>query len=206
MIYFTADLHLGSTEIIAKEYRPFKSPKDFALRFVQNVNNLLSEKDILYIVGDYIQYNYDYAESKDWEYYVDLVRCLNCYAVLVIGNHECNLIKRVYNGDALAMKRDFIEYGFTDVCDEVDLQYEDRHYYVNHFPNLYKAKRINIYAHTHAFGGITGAYGINVGCMLYDYKPIPITYVNKLYDYSLQNRDRLEIDFIQWRDFFNRKQ
>lgn len=57
MNYFTSDLHFGSDEILVRENRPFKNISAFQEYCFILWNQQLTEKDTLWIIGDFINYN-----------------------------------------------------------------------------------------------------------------------------------------------------
>ena len=57
MNYFTADLHLGTDEILLRENRPFANINEFSNFCLNQWNKILMEKDILWILGDFFNYN-----------------------------------------------------------------------------------------------------------------------------------------------------
>jgi len=78
-IWFTADLHLGHTNIIKHCDRPYYSIKDMDDSIIQNWNSVVSRKDTVYIVGDFIWK----ASLKG--YYLHQ---LNGKKILIKGNHD----------------------------------------------------------------------------------------------------------------------
>ena len=64
MNFFTADLHLGSNEILTRENRPFKDMNDFKNYFISIWNKQVKEGDVLWVVGDFVNYNNNYKLSK----------------------------------------------------------------------------------------------------------------------------------------------
>ena len=60
MIYFTSDLHLGHASAIEFMGRPFSSVEEMNQILIQNINDTVSAKDELWIIGDF-----SYKLSKD---------------------------------------------------------------------------------------------------------------------------------------------
>lgn len=80
MKYFTSDLHLGHQRIIELCNRPFKSVEDMNKTLIQNINDMVTPGDILYILGDIAMGNM--AET------LPMLEEINCSLILVPGNHD----------------------------------------------------------------------------------------------------------------------
>ena len=88
MLYFTSDLHLGHANAIRFCDRPFSDVEEMNRTLIQNINDTISEKDELWILGDFA-YKINIEEARD------LRRQIHCkYVHLVYGNHD-----RDYSGD-----------------------------------------------------------------------------------------------------------
>jgi calcineurin-like phosphoesterase family protein len=87
MIYFTADLHLGHTNIIAHTNRPFATVEEMDEVLLNNWNAKVQKNDTVYIVGDLFFYkSYPIEES---------LQAMNGKKHLIIGNHDKNWMKKV---------------------------------------------------------------------------------------------------------------
>lgn len=53
MIYFTSDLHLGHANSIEFTNRPFSNVDEMNETLVRNINDIVSKKDELWILGDF---------------------------------------------------------------------------------------------------------------------------------------------------------
>ena len=81
MIYFTADTHLGHSNIIKHCNRPFSSCDEMDETLIDNINSKVTKQDILYVVGDFA-----WGDKKSVEDYRDRIECRQIY--LVRGNHD----------------------------------------------------------------------------------------------------------------------
>lgn len=52
MIFYTADLHFGSDDVIEKAKRPFSSSREMDETVIYNWNNAISDNDTVYLIGD----------------------------------------------------------------------------------------------------------------------------------------------------------
>lgn len=79
-VFFIADTHFGHEKIIDFENRPFKNTKEMDEMLIQNWNKTVSEKDEIFILGDFA-----FGEKEEIEKYI---AALNGYKILVMGNHD----------------------------------------------------------------------------------------------------------------------
>ncbi len=79
-IYVCADLHFGHNNIIAYENRPFSSVEEMNEKLIENWNQTVSQKDIVFVLGDV---GFGSKEKlKSW------VSQLNGRKSLIMGNHD----------------------------------------------------------------------------------------------------------------------
>lgn len=78
MVYFTADLHLGHTNIIRYCSRPFKNVDEMNNTIIQNWNSKITDKDTVVVQGDI-------AFSREC---LGRVRELAGKKILIRGNHD----------------------------------------------------------------------------------------------------------------------
>ena len=52
-MWFTADTHFGHSNIIELTHRPFSSVQEMDRRLIANINDRVSARDSLYILGDF---------------------------------------------------------------------------------------------------------------------------------------------------------
>ena len=78
MIYYTADLHLHYAPLLAG--RPFATVAEMDEALIRNWNNVVTEADTVYLVGD-VGYNGGYVP-------LDALRQLKGHKHLIRGNHD----------------------------------------------------------------------------------------------------------------------
>lgn len=179
MYFFSADLHLGNDEILVREARPFASIEAFEEAFIQNVNQVASEEDTLYIVGDWFNYNSAYKLPPSDS--ISIIPRIRPRIVLIMGNGEERIARDLFGG--FEGFRDYcLKAGFADVMPDCFLSFGDRQFYLNHYPSRYKNGYINLFGHTHRATGLWKPYGLNVGVDLNCYRPFSETDILDLVD------------------------
>ncbi len=82
MIWFTADTHFGHSNILGGDQRPFGSIEQMNARLIAAINDRVSCRDTLYVLGDF-SYRTTAAEA------LRLRERINCEHVrLIRGNHD----------------------------------------------------------------------------------------------------------------------
>lgn len=82
MIWFTADTHFGHSNILGGDQRPFDSIEQMNARLIAAINDRVSCRDTLYVLGDF-SYRTTVAEA------LRLRERINCEHVrLIRGNHD----------------------------------------------------------------------------------------------------------------------
>ena len=79
MVYFISDTHFNHKNIIKYCNRPFDSIEQMNETLINNWNDIVSDKDIIYHLGDFA------LGSK--ELILDIVNRLNGSKYLIRGNH-----------------------------------------------------------------------------------------------------------------------
>lgn len=82
MIWFTADTHFGHSNIIDATHRPFESVERMNAALIANINDRVSVKDSLYILGDF---SYRITVEEAYRLRRRIV-CPNVH--LIRGNHD----------------------------------------------------------------------------------------------------------------------
>ena len=91
MIYFTADLHLGHTNIIKLSDRSFDSVEQMNETLIDNINSVVNNKDTLYLLGD-ISHKIPVEEANT------LIKRINGRKILIRGNHDKHYDESLFEG------------------------------------------------------------------------------------------------------------
>jgi calcineurin-like phosphoesterase family protein len=166
MEYFTADLHLGHANILKHDKRPFKDVNKMERVFISNINKTIRDPkhDILYILGDL---SFRIKDINHIDLFINNIKCKR--KILIIGNHDpFRYSQYIYAGFESVHSSLFIkneEYCLVhDPC--VASGYNDIRFICGHVHKLFK-KLNNV---------------VNVGCCIWDYKPVPFSDIEELFD------------------------
>ena len=78
--FYIADTHFGHKNIIRYDNRPFNSVHEMDNELIENWNSVVSNDDIVYILGDISWYD----DSKT----ANIFSRLNGHKILIKGNHD----------------------------------------------------------------------------------------------------------------------
>lgn len=177
MIYFTADLHLGSRKALEKDGRPFGSLQAMNETIIRRWNDVVGKKDEVYVIGDIIEIPPVYAWSSEEgregihpvSWYLDQ---MNGIKYLILGNH-----------DEVIMRDETAKSYFAGIWQTKTIYIDGIPIVMNHYPQASWEHNINgaymLYGHIHDTPAanwpipyISGCQRlINVGCMLHHYRP-----------------------------------
>ena len=87
--FYIADTHFFHKNIIKKYNRPFKSLNDMHNEIIINWNRKVGRNDMVYILGDVASV----LEEENILNVVNILKILNGKKILIIGNHDRELIK-----------------------------------------------------------------------------------------------------------------
>jgi len=134
-IFYIADPHWGHKNIINLCNRPFKSVEEMDETMIRNWNNVVTDEDDVYIIGDFI---FRYEGNV-----VDLLKKLNGKKHLIVGNHEKAIMS---NAKARAQ--------FVSIEKYEEINDNGRRVILFHYPilewNAFFRNSIHIYGHIHA--------------------------------------------------------
>ena len=171
MKYFIADLHLYHENIIRFCERPFANVEEMNAALIRNWNQVVTQKDEVYILGDFIV-------RGSGEQANEVLHQLNGKKYLIKGNHEHYL-----------KAPDFDTSLFESINDYAEISYNKRKFVLFHYPILewsgYYRESIHLYGHVHNskvsyFNELLGPRAVNVGADLIDFKPISIDEIIEL--------------------------
>lgn len=80
--YFIADTHFGDERIIKYENRDFRNVQEMDKAIINNWNSVVTENDRIFMLGDFSVYDRETNEK--------IIKQLNGYKILVMGNHDMN--------------------------------------------------------------------------------------------------------------------
>ncbi len=190
--FFTSDIHICSERILERENRPFKDSEEFKEFIINLWNTQTKEEDIIYVVGDFLNYN---AYDKDsWKIGVETVKEIKPKVILIIGNNEERIINECFNGNFRKFRKFLIDKGFYDVKEDEYLTIDlNLNLYLNHYPSRHKEGFYNLFGHVHRASGLFKPFGLNVGCdlnhfLLFSEKDI-IKFKKEASKYWLNDRD-----------------
>lgn len=126
MIWFTSDLHLGHVKIIQYCNRPFRNVKEMDDILISNWNNVVSDNDIIYILGDF---TCNLSKGRIISY----LKRLNGKKTLILGNHD-TYIKKELEG----IKNKEVMYYFDQVTYYKEIEFDKHticmfHYGIEHW-------------------------------------------------------------------------
>ena len=87
-IFFTSDWHLGHSNSILFDDRPFKTVEEMHRKIIRNFNAIVPEHGICYHLGDVGMANVETTKG--------VIDQLNGTQILILGNHDGN-VNRMYN-------------------------------------------------------------------------------------------------------------
>lgn len=173
MNFYISDTHFGHQNIIRYDNRPFSTVEEMDRTLIERWNNIVSDKDMVYILGDFSWYN----EKKT----IEILDRLCGHKILVKGNH-----------DRVSPK---IAKIFGVVCDYIEITDGKEKVVMSHYPTPFWNGQFNdtvhLYGHVHNSRqwnncenlrkSLKEQYNIpmrmiNVGCMMewMNYAPQPL--------------------------------
>lgn len=164
MIFYTSDLHIGHSNIIKLNNRPFSSVEEMNNVIIRNYQETVSNNDDVYILGDVV---FKFPDSPE-----RLFSQLPGQKHLIIGNHDAKLAKGCYKF-------------FESIDDYAKITDKERKVILFHYPILewdgYFKGSYHLYGHIHnntdnytyeIISKIPRAY--NVGVDVNNYKPVTL--------------------------------
>lgn len=183
-IYFTSDSHWGHKNIIDYCNRPFSSVEEMDEKLIENWNNVISQDDIIFHLGDIC-----FGGATTWD---SILPKLNGHIHLILGNHCAKNFREGYR-----------KY-FDSVQEQLTIQIGKKTVILSHFPLLCyhgtwgtEMNVINLHGHCHLCKGATGKdierlqytfpTQYDVGVDLNDYSPISYNQVIERIKYQIEN-------------------
>lgn len=178
--FFTSDTHVGHRNILQYSNRPFTSVEHMDEMLIRNWNDVVSDEDVVYHLGDVAMGSLDTSLPK--------LGRLNGYKILILGNHDRPFMRRDKNDYERWVNR-YREF-FDEIHDYLEINLNGRHFMLSHFPYVgdshdkdrYDEFRLTdagvplIHGHTHSTENISysplGTPQIHVGVDSRGYAPV----------------------------------
>lgn len=176
-IFFVSDFHIGHFNVIKFDKRPFKNLDEMHNTLINNWNNVISDDDIVFYLGDLFY-------KCSIKYPVWLVHQLKGKIHFILGNHD-------RYRDISKMNR------FETISTEIKLDVKDdsanrgyQHFHLHHHPILSWNKAshgaIHLHGHCHQKLAMSPDYSwlykrkiMDVGCNGIDYTPISYSQIKE---------------------------
>lgn len=117
-VFFTSDTHFGHSNIIKYCQRPFNSAEHMDEVLINNWNEVVSPKDIVFHLGDFC-----FGNDKEW---IKILQRLNGTKYLILGNHD---LKKIANSSLI---QDY----FADINMQMRVVVDKQKILLNHYPFL----------------------------------------------------------------------
>ena len=164
--FYIADLHLGHENAMRRfDHRPFKSLEEQDRAIIANINNRVSPRDNLYLLGDVSWYKPDKTAEL-----IKQIKCKNRY--LIVGNHDSWIkdgkCKKLFQG-IYDLKRINDEGRIVVLCHYPlavwDQSHRGSYHLYGHVHNTREWKLVEKWKNEQWAMGIPSRL-INVGCMM----------------------------------------
>lgn len=162
MNYYIADLHLGNSNIIKYEHRPFKSAEIMASTMIDNINKVVRPEDTIYFLGDVID-----RDAQDFKTLAGELKNIKCNKVLICGNHDRVFIDKYSELGLFSQIKDYLT--ITDNDSQVILS----HYPIEIWENNYRGS-IHLHGHLHRVKPTNIKNRFNVGVDATNFKPVTL--------------------------------
>lgn len=172
--FFSSDYHLGHKNVIKYDNRPFKDINHMNEAIITNHNNVISNNDDFYFLGDF---SFDKSKTESF------LERLNGNLHFIKGNHD--------RSDMIRLYRKYGTYlGQLDELSVKNQQFILCHYSMRVWNRSHHGS-IHLYGHSH--GSIDKepwGKSMDVGIMMNDYKPFEFSDIMKI----MNKREILSID------------
>ena len=163
-IFFTSDLHFGHKNVIEYSKRPFSSVEEMDEMLISNWNNVVSQQDEVYLLGD--------VSLTTKEKTLKLLKRLVGQIYLVKGNHD----KKTISGDCVKRFGWIKDYYELSVPDE-DANRGEQKIILSHYPFLTwnRSHHCSWSLHGHSHGSLPDdpyARRLDIGVDAHNYEPV----------------------------------
>lgn len=184
--YYISDTHFGHSNVIDFDHRPYKNVQEMDEALINNWNNVVSNEDTVYILGDFC-----WLKEDEW---LEYLWQLKGKKQLIRGNHDLWSMSTI-------LKKEF-----ADIKEYKEITDNGRHVIMCHYPLLcykgsYDPKTWMLHGHTHitreqdfveawtkeliqskALESDSWGHIINVGCMIHNYIPVTLDQLIAFYN------------------------
>lgn len=167
MIYYTSDLHLGNTNIIKYENRPWGTVEEMDRGLIGNWNQVISHDDEVYVLGDFC---FNGANTV-----INYLENLNGHIHFIRGNHDRFMSQQIFQDYCLGNSRVKNEGWYKHMYDR------EQELVLCHFPILYwdgmdDGGAVHLYGHMHSRPNMQHPHSdaFNVGVDVNNYRPVTL--------------------------------
>lgn len=162
--FFSSDYHLSHGNVIKYDNRPFKNIDEMNETIITNHNEIVRDDDDLYFLGDFC-FNFRDAE--------ELMKQFKGNLFFIKGNHDKKDMIKLYQ-----------KYG-TYLGEQKMIKVNEQEIVLNHYAMRVWNKSHHgvwhLYGHSHgSLPDDSNSLSFDVGCMLYDYKPLEFQQVKDI--------------------------
>lgn len=162
--WFSSDWHLSHANVLRYDNRPFENVKEMDATIIENYNALVADNDDFYFLGDFC-FNNKHA--------YDFLAKLKGNLYFIKGNHDKSNTIKLYE-----------KFGVY-LGEQKRIRINDQDIVLNHFAMQVWDKMHygawHLYGHSHgSLPDNQNALKFDVGCMLFDYKPIDFNTVKSI--------------------------
>lgn len=158
-VWIWSDIHFGHTNVIKYSDRPFHDAIHMDETLIANHNNKVQPNDIVIWVGD--------VSFRGAEQTKQIVRRLNGYKILIVGNHDIEKKKRI---KPMAFDEVHICYNLT--LDDMPIAFT--HYPMDNLPPTWLNCHGHVHKNGHRVDDVKSTRHVNVNCEFWDYNPITL--------------------------------
>ncbi len=155
--WFSSDWHLGHTNVIRFDKRPFKSVEEMNEAIIKNAMSQLKEGDDFYFIGDFA-----FATSAETERWLATLASSGANLYFIKGNHDKKDTIKLYN-----------KYG-TYLGEQKKIKVGEQEIVLNHYAMRVWDKSHHgvwhLYGHSHcSLPDLSNSLSFDVGCMGHNY-------------------------------------
>ena len=124
MIFYTSDLHLGNTNILKYEKRPWKTVEEMNAALIDKWNFRVAKDDDVYMLGDF--------SFKGVSVTAEFLEQLNGHIHLIRGNHDAFMVRDSFRYLELVKHHWVVDEGWYKKIND-----NGREVILCHFPIMY---------------------------------------------------------------------